>query len=123
MPAPMDQLRAMQTARLEVQVGEEWVALPPAGEDKRLPLPPSLRPVIWLVAPGDPQQLEALKRAAGQAGHALLEARVDGRPACGLHGVPRNRAMKLAYKRKQSLIIGLFEHRAEVVYTGLGSRR
>ena len=119
----MDQLRAMQTARLEVQVGDEWLALPPAGEGKRPPLPASLRPVIWLVAPSDPQQLEALKRAAGQAGHALLEARVDGRPACGLHGVARNRAMKLAYKRKQSLIIGLFEHRAEVVYTGLGSRR
>ena len=123
MPAPMDQLRAMQSARLEVQVGEQWLDLPPAGERERPPLPASLRPVTWLVAPDDPQQLEALKRAAGQAGHALLEARVNGKPACGLHGVPRDRAMKLAYKRKQPLIVGLFEHRAEVVYTGLGSRR
>ena len=123
MPAPMDQLRAMQAARLEVQIGEQWLVLPPAGDGERPPLPASLRPVTWLVAPGDPQQLEALKRAASQAGHALLDARVDGQPACGLHGVTRDRAMKLAYKRKQSLIIGLFEHRAEVVYTGLGSRR
>jgi hypothetical protein len=112
----------MQAARLDVLLGEVWLELPPVATEDRPALPPSLRPVTWLVAPPDAAILEALTRAAGQAGIATLPARVDGRPAVALHGTSRARAMKLAYKRKLPLIVGLFEHRAEVVYTGVGSR-
>jgi len=122
MPADPAELEVWMNARLAVRVGDSWIDLPPVGERDRPPLPPALCPVTWLVAPRDSALLEALERAAGQAGVATLPARVDGRDACALHGTSRARAMKLAYRRKQALIVGLFPKRAEVVYTGLGSR-
>ena len=122
MPADRAELEVWMNASLAVRIGESWVELPPASAGNRPPLPPSLCPVTWLVAPTEASLLEALERAAGQAGVATLPARVDGRDACALHGATRARAMKLAYRRKQSLIVGLFPGRVEVVYTGLDSR-
>lgn len=122
MPADPAELQRMQRARLEVLLGEVWLELPAVESPDRPALPTSLRPVTWLLAASDEGILEALTRAAGQAGIATLSARLDGQAAVALHGTSRARAMKLAYKRKLPLIVGLFEHRAEVVYTGVGSR-
>lgn len=116
MPADPAELRRWRETLVQVQVGEQWLVL-------EGPLPAALRPVTWVVAPEEAQALIALRQSASQAGIATLPARFGDREACALHGTSRARAMKLAYKRKQALILGLFPDRVEVVYTGLGSRR
>ena len=116
MPADPAELLRWQQTPVQILLGELWVTLDG-------PLPAALRPVTWVLAPEDPKLLQALRISAAQAGIATLPARFGEREACALHGTSRARAMKLAYKRQQPLVLGLFPDRTEVVYTGLGSRR
>lgn len=137
MPLPASQLNRMVSATLEVTRDEREPIELQAAPGASAPTPAWLRPEAWFVSAedplGEPTDAADNERLHRDLARALGQARLVSHPATLnspggaqrgylLVGVTRSKAMRLAYKRKQWAVVGLFADRVEWVYTGLNSR-
>lgn len=128
-PVPLPVLASAQAATIHVELASGWTEL----DHDRLPI--ALSPRCTVLSAQDPvgrphddnaARHTALLRSLRQTGHVFVPARIDvgERTLDGVAvvGLTLERAVKLAYKRKQWVIWRLDGSQRQVVYTGINSR-